>query len=151
MAIVAALIPWLALAPWMTRFGVGRTASGQVYGLWPGRLFSRDVLRCIAVVTRKRSQTSHYHRYRPCDNHELQSSRSVLRGLGSRVSAARFVWGWLVPPAAPAFVEALKTPVDLVLDANIGIHVIFFLATVCTGNRAGSSDGYLPYPYLDSR
>ena len=29
----------------------------------------------------------------------------------------------LVPPAAIAFVEALKTPVDLVLDANIGIHV----------------------------
>ena len=55
-----------------------------------------------------------------------------------------------------AFAEALKTlrlignaPVDLVLDANIGIHVFFFLATVCTGNRAGSSDGYLPYPYLD--
>ena len=60
--------------------------------------------------------------------HEHQSSRSVLRGLGSRVSAARFVWGWLVPPAAPAFVEALKTPVGLVLDANIGIHVFFFLS-----------------------
>ena len=47
--------------------------------------------------------------------------------------------------------EALKIPVGLVLDATIGIHVFFFLATVCTGNRAGSSDGYLPYPYLDSR
>ena len=78
-------------------------ASGQVYGLWPGRLLSRDNLRCIAVVTRKRSNPSHYHRYRPCVNHELQSSRSVLRGLGSRVSAARFVWGWLVPPAALVF------------------------------------------------
>ena len=52
----------------------------------------------------------------------------MLRGLGSRVSAARFVWGWLVPPAALVFVEALKTPVGLVLDANIGIHVFFFLS-----------------------
>ena len=48
--------------------------------------------------------------------------------MGSRVSAARFVWGWLVPPAALVFVEALKTPVGLVLDANIGIHVFFFLS-----------------------
>ena len=49
-----------------------------------------------------------------------------------------------------AFVEALKTcPVDLVLDANIGIHVFVSYPPVCTGNRAGSSDGYLPYPYLD--
>ena len=30
-------------------------------------------------------------------------------------------------------------------------RVFFFLATVCTGNRAGSSDGYLLYPYLGSR
>ena len=48
--------------------------------------------------------------------------------MGSRVSAARSVWGWLVPPAALAFVEALKNPVGLVLDANIGIHVFFFLS-----------------------
>ena len=48
----------------------------------------------------------------------------MLRGFGLRVSAARFVWGWLVPPAALVFVETLKTHVGLVLDANIGIQVV---------------------------
>ena len=46
--------------------------------------------------------------------------------MGSRVSAARFVWGWLVPPAALVLVEALNKPVGVVLDATIGIHVFFF-------------------------
>ena len=48
MAFVVALIPWLALAPWMTRFGVGRTASGQIYGLWPGDL-ARPRARCCPL------------------------------------------------------------------------------------------------------
>ena len=85
-------------------------ASGQVYGFWPGRLLSRDNLRCIAVVTRKRSNTSHYHRYRPCVNHELQSSRSVLRGLGSRVSAARFVWGLAGPASSTGVRGGVENP-----------------------------------------
>ena len=54
MALVAALIPWLALAPWMTRFGVGRTASGQIYGLWPGDLARPRIPRYRRSVTLRR-------------------------------------------------------------------------------------------------
>ena len=60
--------------------------------------------------------------------------------------------GWVVPPAALAFVEALKTPRALRPGReHWHSRVFFFFATVCTGNRAGSSDGYLLYPYLGSR
>ena len=48
--------------------------------------------------------------------------------------------------------EALKTPRALRPGReHWHSRVFFFLATVCTGNRAGSSDGYLLYPYLGSR